>query len=100
MELVDIGTELKLNVHLDKVDGKSAAEYDFNVEFYTFQKKLVIPKEELTKVDDDNYIALVNTNDVGCGELKARITAYIPDSDFGDNYRKEVLTVNTGVKIK
>ena len=34
------------------------------------------------------------------GELKAKITAYIPDSDCKDNYRKEVLSVSTDIKIK
>ena len=100
-DIVDIGTEVKFNIHLDPTDGQHMSGYDFAVDFYTFiDRKLTLTKEEMTQVDDDNYTVVVDTQQVGCGELKAKITAYIPDSDCKDNYRKEVMTVVTGVKIR
>ena len=101
MDIVDIGTEVKLNVNLDPIDGLHMSGYDFAVDFYTFiDNRLAFKKEDMTQIDDDNDSVIVATAKVGCGELKAKITAYIPDSDCKDNYRKEILSVSTDIKIK
>jgi hypothetical protein len=53
-------------------------------------------------VDNDNYIALINSEDsyiIGKGRLTMEVTAYIPDADFNDNIRTEKAIVWTGVTI-
>ena len=98
-----LGTELKFNVHLDPLDGLHMSGYDFECAFYVYtNRKVVIPKSMMKKVDDDNYLAIIETSDalrIGRGNINAEITAYIPDADFSDGLRTEKLRLCTDVTI-
>lgn len=98
-----LGTEFKMNVHLDPIDELHMSGYDFECAFYAYSnKKVVIPKSKMKKVDDDNYIAVINYADairIGRGRINAEITAYIPDGDFEDGVRTEKLILCTDVTI-
>ena len=102
--MVFLGTELKLNIHIDSIDGQHMSDYDFKVEVFANTKKTItIEKSDNTKckkVDNDNYLILLDTTEVGCGELICKITAYIPDNQFEDNLRTEVDVIKTGIIIK
>lgn len=96
-----LGTEFKMNVHLEPMDGLHMSDYDFECAFYVFtNRKVVIPKSMMKKVDDDNYIAVIETADamrIGRGRINVEITAYLPDSDFPDGFRTEKLVLCTDV---
>lgn len=96
-----LGTEFKLNVHLEPLDGLHMSDYDFEVALYVYtNRKVVFQKSKLKKVDDDNYLLMVDTADalrIGRGRINAEITAYIPDSDFSDGLRTEKLVLCTDV---
>lgn len=96
-----LGTEFKLNVHLEPLDGLHMSDYDFEVALYVYtNRKVVFQKSKLKKVDDDNYLLMVETADalrIGRGRINAEITAYIPDSDFSDGFRTEKLVLCTDV---
>lgn len=98
-----LGTELKLNVHLEPIDGMHMSNYDFECSFYTYRvKRVIIPKEKMKKVDDDNYIAVIDSESalrIGRGQIEAEITAHIPDTDFPDGVRTEKLVLCTDVTI-
>lgn len=95
-----IGTELKINVHLDRLDGYRMSEIDFFCEFYVYtNRKVVVKKEEMIKEDDDNYVACVDSAKLGVGKVMCRATAYIPDADFDDGIRKEVESADTNITI-
>lgn len=98
---VIMGTELKLNIAIEPMGEIHASSYDFNVDFYCSARKIkAISKAELLPIDDDNFIARFDTNEVGTGELKCRITAYIPDEDFTDDgLRTEVIEIVTNYDI-
>lgn len=53
----------------------------------------------MVKVDDDNYVACVDSTKLGVGKIMCRVTAYIPDADFEDGLRTEIETVDTNVTI-
>ena len=97
----DLGTEFKLNVHLEPLDGFHMSDYDFEVALYVYtNRKVVFQKSKLKKVDDDNYLLMVETADalrIGRGRINAEITAYIPDNDFSDGLRTEKLVLCTDV---
>ena len=95
------GTELKLSVSIDPIQGLKMVDYDFVVDLFTTTAKVVSqPKAQLIKVDDNTYIACVDTKQLGAGRVKCRISAYIPDGDFdGDKRRTEVCLVDTGINI-
>ena len=76
------------------------SEYDFTCVFYAYKNKcLEINKREMVKVDDDNYIAKVDTSKIGAGNLKMRFEAEIPDSDMNDGFRREVELVDLNIPI-
>lgn len=99
-DLVFLGTELKLSVKIDQIGDYSMDDYDFTVEAYCSPKKTIsCKKEELIRVDQDNYIILIDTEVLGAGTIKAKIIAEIPDGDFSDGLRTEVKIIDTGINI-
>lgn len=98
--LVFAGTEVKLNVNISPIEGMSMENYDFKVQCFTSARKVVtIEKVKAIKVDADNYKICVDTNGIGSGALRCRITAYLPDDDFPDKLRTEVVEVATNITI-
>ena len=96
-----LGTEFKLNVHLEPIDGLHMSDYDFECSFYVYTNRtVVIPKSKMRKVDNDNYIVVIEQEDayrIGRGKINVEITAYIPDGDFSDGTRTEKLLLCTDV---
>lgn len=95
-----LGTEIKLNIHIEPIGSLCMDDYDFEAEVYCSQKKTIIAKKsDMIRVDESNFIVLVDTAIVGAGDLKCKVTAYIPDSDFDDGLRTEVVAFDTGIDI-
>lgn len=95
-----IGTEFKVLVEIEPVDEVHMADMEFTCLFYTrIDYPLTVTKEQMIKVNDDSYIALVDTTGMSPGTLRNRMTVDIPDKDFADGYRREVVDVEAGTKI-
>lgn len=95
-----LGTELKLNIHIEPMGSITMDDYGFEVEVYCSPKRPVMAtKNDMIRVDSNNYIVLVDTNEVGAGDLKCKVTAYIPDGDFPDELRTEVVNIDTEINI-
>lgn len=98
--VVILGTELKLNVNIPPIDEVYAMMYDFSVELFCQPRKVVVVKKsDMIEVDESNYIVRLDTTDVGVGELKARLTAHIPDEDFPDGLRTEIVSLRLNIEI-
>lgn len=94
------GTELKINVHVEPIDGYTMDDYGFTCRFYIYTNRYVeVKKEDMVRLDESNYVACIDSRKIGVGTVKMRITAQIPDSDFQDGFRTEVEEVCTGVAI-
>lgn len=95
--------ELKINVHADPIEGLHMADYDFECYFYTYPNKAVkFKKSEMIQVDNDNYLAAITSDmvkTIGQGVLKLRFVAYIPDDDFSDGFRTEVVETCTKERV-
>ena len=95
-----VGTEYKVILHIEPVDGVHMEEMEFECMFYTrIQEPLFVKKSEMIRVDADSYIALVNTEGMSAGTLRNRMTVDIPDRDFPDDYRREIMDMVTDIKI-
>ena len=96
-----LGTELKLNINIEPIDNTSMDDYDFTVDVYCSpQKSITITKNDAIRIDKNNYIILVDTTQLGTGNIKCKVTAYIPDEDFANDFtRTEVVCINTNIKI-
>lgn len=98
--LVELGTEIKLNIHISPIDGVTIDDYDYTTEVYcTPLKNIIVPKSETIRVDNENYIVRVDTNVIGVGKIVCRIVAQIPDGDFDDGYRTEVVAIMTNINV-
>lgn len=98
--IVSLGTELKVNISMEPMQGHTLASTDWFCEFSANRAKVKVLKADAIKVDDNNYICTVDSRAVGRGELMAHIEVQIPDSDFADGYRTEALTFSTGINIE
>lgn len=99
---VFLGTELKLNLHIEPIKDLTMKDYDFTVEAYCSSRKSLVLKKvgsNIKELDSNNYILLINTAEVGPGILKCKVTALLPDTDFKDNIRTEVSIIDTGIEI-
>ena len=97
---VFLGTELKLNVNIEPIGTVTMDSYDFEIEAYCSPKRtIIVQKNEAIRIDESNYVILVDTNVVGAGDLKCKVTAQVPDADFSDMIRTEVVAMETGIKI-
>lgn len=95
-----IGTELKLNINIKPIGQVTMDDYDFEVEVYGPSKiPVIIPKSKAIRVDNSNYIVLVDTNTTKTGALKCKVKALIPDEDFHDKLRTEIVCIDTGINV-
>ena len=101
MSKVFSGSEIKLNVSIEPIQNKTMDDYHFSIDVYTANSSpITIDKEDAIRVDNSNYIILIDTAKIGYGRLKCKVTAEIPDLDFKDDgKRTEVVYVETGVDI-
>lgn len=95
-----LGTELKLNVNIEPMGEFTMEDYDFSVDIWTSMKRVAtIHKSECIKIDKNNYVVLVDTNLLGAGDIKAKVIANIPDFDFPDTVRTEVVALDLGITV-
>lgn len=94
------GTEIKINVNIAPIGEVTMDDYDFIVEVYAVPGKVVrVEKKDARKIDSNNYLIKVDTAQTGAGRLRCKITAYIPDVDFEDSLRTEILCMDTGITV-
>ena len=95
-----VGTEYKVNIHMEPMGEIHLADCEVVAEFHTgTSRKHIITKQEMRKVDDDNYIAIVDSAMTGSGKLGVKLILGLPDADCDDGVRKEVQNLDTGIFI-
>lgn len=96
-----VGSEIKINVNVEPHGVYHLSDYDFKCRFYTTQRSFIdVTKQEMIKLDNDNYIACIDTTRLGNGEVLLVFEAHLPDNDFADGYRTEIARLSTGVTIQ
>lgn len=95
----DLGTIYKLNIHIDGLPG-SMDDVAFSCRFFCWRDSVEIGKEEMIRLDENNYIAVVDSRMIGRGVIKARVAVDVPDGDCPDGIRKEIYTIDTGIRIR
>ena len=104
-----LGTELKLNLNIERMGSETMSTYDFDVDLYCNPNKVFSLHKSKNKdkdtptlyreVDDVNYYLFVDTVAVGLGKLKCKVTAFVEDEHFPDGIRTEVVEIDTGIEI-
>lgn len=98
-----LGTVLKLAVTAELGNDMHLKDVDFRCTFYSTgitSRRLKVAKEEMLEIDDDTYLAVVDTAQVGTGQYWVRLEADVPDSDVpGTGLRTEVVTFPTYINV-
>lgn len=98
---VFLGSEIKLNVHIETYEGKTADDYEFTLEAWTNSSRITtFKKSDTIRIDENNRLLRIDTVALGAGIIKIKITAELHDMDFRDEYRTEVTAINTGILIR
>lgn len=98
------GTEKKYLIEVESA-GFDMHRDEFEVVIKRGGHTIVIPKSDLVvepytvTVDNEqetryHYYVLFNTKDTGKGDVSAVITAHVPDTDFPDGIRDEVIKLD------
>lgn len=109
-EVIYLGSEFKLKVHMDSIPVIGGATYDmgsdninFTCTFYTnSSKKVTLTKSQMQPVTDDitTYVACLDSTTLGKGTLTVEYRVDVPDEEFDDDLRSEVVVIPTKLKIK
>lgn len=85
------GSDLKLNVSFDVGNGMTMDDVDFDCTFSVGSKKFLIPKSGLVRLDSQNYLACIRANQLMRGQVICEVKVKVPDTDFDDGIRNEVV---------
>lgn len=101
---VALGSGLKISIKVDAIDGLHIAQLDdFTVRFYTSTSSSVeLHKADLIPVDDDTFIACIDTSLLKAGVIRCRVIADVPDYDFKmTSYtRREICDTETPIILQ
>lgn len=93
-----IGTELKYLVEVSAV-GFSMDKDRFTVDIMRGPNVIHFEKEDMELDINGNWYVCFDSLALGTGIVSAKITAYIPDTDYPDNLRTEVKRIQL-IQIK
>lgn len=100
-DIVYLGSELKLNIYIEPINGRTMDQYNFECEFYCHPNKRVKKVKQEMQGTDAGYIAVIDSKELGIGNLTCKVTAYLPDTYGGsDGVRAEVSLVDLDICIK
>lgn len=90
-----IGTILPICVDANVGQGLHMQDVNFECKFYTetYKKGIVVNKSEMFFVNEDEYIALVDSSKIGVGQYWLKFTAYVPDPRLDSGVRPEVVDI-------
>lgn len=96
-----VGTTLKLLITADLGDNIHLEDVDFTCVFFRagLCNGQTIEKQEMIRMDKDEYIAVVDTKIIGTGEYYMKLSVRIPDNDVEGSLRDEVVVVPTNIRV-
>lgn len=98
--IIYYGTEFKMNVNMEAIDGYHMGDVDFTCKFYTNKSRAVeLTKTDMIEIDEDNYVAPLSSEELGKGYVTVKYECDIPDEDFDDSLRHEVVEIRTTLRI-
>lgn len=95
------GTEVKFNLNIEPIDNISMDDYDFLIYAYCkgSAQRVEVPKSDCTEVDNDNYTIPIDTSGLSLGQMFVDIHAYVPDNEFPDGFRTEIIRIETELNV-
>ena len=98
-EIIYYGTIAKITVELDPIGDITMDDFDFKCIFTAGEKSVVIPKNEMVKVDSSHYDAYVDTTKLNPGLLSVVVSADLIDPSAPGGIRREICSIPTKLNI-
>lgn len=102
MEPVTLGTEARVLIKVIDISNVRLEDCQFACKFYCNDKEnlnQIICREQMMQVDEDSYIAFVDSSLVGLGRLRVDMLLFIPDASAPSGNRQEPLETITDIEI-
>lgn len=95
-----IGSDITLNVNINRIGNLTMDKLSFTLRFFTSGGPYIeLYKDQLKRIDADNYIACVNTASLKSGKLLMRAYISVPDQYYPDGNRVEIVEVDTNIYL-
>ena len=101
IQQVTLGSDIKIAFSADLPDGMLMKDVGFTVTVYNADKKereVVAGKDDCIIMTDNEYVVLVNTDDLGVGLYMMKALFTIPDTDYPSGFRKLAVRIDPKVK--
>jgi len=102
MEQVTLGTEARILIKVIDITGVRLEDCQFACKFYADDKEnlnQILAREQMMQVDEDSYIAFVDSSLVGLGRIRVDMLLFIPDASAPSGNRQEPLETITDVEV-
>ena len=96
-EPIYFGSKPKYQVDIDA--GVSLDDFDFEVRFQRGPNYTVTPKEQMITDGEGNYYVVMDTTKLGVGPVRAIFIADVPDNDYEDGVRPEIIVIENFERI-
>ena len=89
------GSIRKFAIGITPINDIHMADYDFSCIFYVNNnsRAIELSKADMKQINQDSYMAIVDTSKLATGKIHCRIEAYIPDDDIEGGRRLEIYDV-------
>lgn len=96
-----LGGVYPYTLSLSRLGALKMKDYDFTICYYCNPQRVVaVKKANAVKVDDDTYLVHVDTRLTGIGQLRFAVEAIIPDTDYADIKRPEIIdNIDSGADV-
>ncbi len=104
-EFIPLGSEFKMGIHLcpirqDGAETLHLEDLDFDCVFSADpNKKVILGKEQLVEIDEDNYVAMLDSTKLGEGVVRCMLRMEIPDAHFPGGIMKKWLDLVSNTHI-
>lgn len=107
-QVIFLGTEIKLKIEMEPIGDINMSDCDFTLEAYSGnnKNKIILKKQgeykdkAIISSGENAYIFLIDSSQLGVGNLKCKLTLKVQDGDFNDYWRTEVSILNPNILIK
>ena len=95
-----LGDEIKLGVHIDPNEGYTLKDVDFKTEVFCSKFRVItFTKNDVIPISHTDFACIVDSTMLGEGEVKIRVTTFIPDGDAQDGFVTKQALLHPQVRV-
>lgn len=101
-EQIPFGSDFRIRINITNLGENTRLGSDnvgLTATFRVAGAELVFDKSQLTKIDDDTYVAPIHSAALARGDLMLETHTTVPDAAFPDGIRDELGRTDTNVTI-